>query len=251
MLTSLIGRGWRAIFIACAIIAPDAGHAAAAPEPLVPAPVLSHLTEPFNIATASLPAATTLGEKWAATEREIDSEMLVLALCQDNRSRCKSSAAERFLDIVELGRTHEGRARLGLINRAINLAIRPASDEELYGAPDVWRAPLQLFTVGAGDCEDYAIAKYVALRMAGIARDDLRLVILHDDIRDEDHAVTSVRLDGRWWLLDNRRMAMVEDVSLLHHRPLFVLDEAGIRQYRDAPMMAGARQRAVEPAELH
>ena len=32
-----------------------------------------------------------------------------------------------------------------------------------------------------------------------------------DDIREEDHAVVAARLDGKWLMLDNRRMVMLED----------------------------------------
>ena len=71
--------------------------------------------------------------------------------------------------------------------------------------------PLLTLTTGSGDCEDYAIAKFVALRRAGIAPEDLRIVIMRDTIGGEDHAVAAVRLDGHWLTLDNRRMAMVED----------------------------------------
>ena len=83
----------------------------------------------------------------------------------------------------------------------------------------------------AGDCEDYAIAKFVALRLAGIAPDDLRIVIMHDTIHGEHHAVAAARLDGRWLMLDNRRMAMVEDSDVRNYRPTFVIDQHGVMRY--------------------
>ena len=132
------------------------------------------------------------------------------------------------------------RSRLGEINRAINLAIHPVSDLAQYGEIDVWSSPLATFASGAGDCEDYAIAKFVALRLAGVAPDDLRIVIMRDTIRGEDHAVAAVRLDGRWLTLDNRRMAMVEDADVRNYRPTFVIDQTGIMQYADAPLLASA-----------
>jgi predicted transglutaminase-like cysteine proteinase len=243
-------RGCRAAFLICSLALFGAGSAVAAP--LVPfhAADLLQPTEPFSRSAISLRGDNGLSEKWQGVSREIEDEKLVLALCEENRSRCASPAALAFLDIIEAGRARNGRARLGEINRALNLAVRPGSDEALYGATDVWRAPLALLATGAGDCEDYAIAKLVALGAAGVAAEDLRLVILRDTLRHEDHAVASARLKGHWLLLDNRRMAMVEDVSLLHHEPLFVLDGAGVRQYSDAPQMAGIAQRKIEPAEL-
>ena len=191
-----------------------------------------------------------LSKKWRDVERQIDEEMLVLALCEEDRNSCTSHAAKTFLAIVDAGKAKGGRARAGEINRAVNLAARPGDDLALYGATDVWRAPLGFLTTGAGDCEDYAIAKFVALRAAGVASTDLRIVILRDTLHQQDHAVASIRLDGRWWLLDNRRMAMVEDVQLRNHQPLFVLDLNGVRHYRDAPIMAGVQMRVPEPAEL-
>ena len=96
------------------------------------------------------------------------------------------------------------------------------------------------FGSGAGDCEDYAIAKYTALRLAGVADDDLRIVIMHDTISGEDHAVAAARLEGRWLTLDNRRMAMVEDVYVRNYRPTFVIDQSGVRQYVDLALQARA-----------
>ena len=82
--------------------------------------------------------------------------------------RCPG-VARNFLAIVAAGRAQTGRGRIGVINRAINLAIRPMSDMAQWGVPDRWSAPLDTFTTGRGDCEDYAIAKYVALTEAGVA----------------------------------------------------------------------------------
>ena len=93
---------------------------------------------------------------------------------------------------------------------------------------------------GGGDCEDYAIAKFIALRRAGLAPDDLRIVVLHDTIHGEDHAVAAARLDGRWLMLDNRRMAMVEDSDIRNYRPTFVIDQHGVMKYADAPLLADA-----------
>ena len=128
------------------------------------------------------------------------------------------------------------------INRAINLAIRPMEDLVQYGEVDVWSSPLVTFNTGAGDCEDYAIAKYVALQMAGIPAEDLRIVVVLD-LNGEGHAVASVRLDGNWLILDNQRMAMVEDVNARAYRPRFVIDESGVMEYSDAPMLISAPER--------
>ena len=127
------------------------------------------------------------------------------------------------------------------------------SDLAQFGEIDVWSSPLFTFTSGSGDCEDYAIAKFVALRLAGISPEDLRIVIMHDTIRGEDHAVAAARLDGHWLTLDNRRMAMVEDAYVRNYRPLYVIDQYGVKQYIAPPLIAQVEDRreasnlAIEP----
>jgi predicted transglutaminase-like cysteine proteinase len=194
--------------------------------------------EPFGL-FASRISGGGLQEKWMGVERKLDDERVQLALCDGDRARCVSPAALQFLGIVDNARAREGRARLGEINRAINLAIRPMSDMAQYGQIDVWSSPLATFATGAGDCEDYAIAKFVALRMAGVSPDDLRIVVIRNTIYGEDHAVTMARLEGHWLALDNRRMSMVEDADLRNSRPLFVIDDHGVMRYDDPSPQAG------------
>jgi predicted transglutaminase-like cysteine proteinase len=116
-----------------------------------------------------------------------------------------------------------------------------------YGEADVWSSPLVTFAHGAGDCEDYAIAKYVALRMAGIAAEDLRILVLVD-LHGEGHAVAAARLDGHWLILDNRRMAMIDDTNLRNYRPLFAINDAGVMKYTDAPLLASLPEARPAPA---
>src|ERR1700704_3123933 len=203
--------------------------------------------EPFGLFASTL-SSGSLREKWLGVERKLDAERVQLALCDGDRDRCASPAALQFLAIVDSAKAREGRARLGEINRAINLAIRPMDDLAQHGAIDVWSSPLITFTSGAGDCEDYAIAKFVALRHAGISPDDLRIVIMRDTIRGEDHAVAAARLDGHWLMLDNRRMAMIDDAHVSNTPPNFVIDQYGVMQYDNAPLLAVVPDRDLAPS---
>jgi len=212
-----------------------------------PSPPIEKSAEPFGLLAAPL-SVGGLREKWLDVERKLDDERVQLALCDGDRDRCVSPAALQFLAMVDNAKAREGRARLGEINRAINLAIRPMSDLAQYGAIDIWSSPLVTFANGAGDCEDYAIAKFVALRQAGISPDDLRIVIMRDTIQGEDHAVAAARLDGHWLMLDNRRMAMVEDAYVRNYRPTFVIDQYGVMQYSDAPLLAAVPERDLAPS---
>ena len=237
-------RAWRAGIVACGLAWFGAADLRAEPiEPSTPAALTGHSAEPFGLAAGALPGGG-LHDKWLGVQHRLDDEMVQLALCEGDRDGCVSPAALKFLDIVDAARGREGRARLGEVNRAIKLAIRPTSDLAEHGEIDVWSSPLATLARGGGDCEDYAIAKFTALRRAGLSADDLRIVVLHDTIHGEDHAVAAARLGGRWLTLDNRRMAMVWDADIRNLRPTFVIGQHGVMRYADAPLLADAPGRS-------
>jgi predicted transglutaminase-like cysteine proteinase len=247
---SVYAHAWRAALLACSMALLGSGAMA---DPLA-VPASLKLTvdsgEPFGLTTTPVYAGG-LRAKWLGVENKLGDERVQLALCDGDRDHCVSPAALRLLAIVDNARARDGRARLGEINRAINLAIRPMSDLAQHGEIDVWSSPLATFASGAGDCEDYAIAKFAALRLAGVSPDDIRIVVMRDTIRGEDHAVAAARLDGHWLTLDNRRMAMVEDADVRNYRPLFVIDQNGVMQYADAPPLVGLPDRdAAQRAAL-
>src|SRR5664279_29364 len=232
-------HAWRAVVLAfgMAWFGPAADLSAGTLDVTASLQAAGRSDEPFGL-SASVLSYGGLREKWLGVERKLDDERVQLALCDGDRERCVSPAALQLLTIVDLARVREGRARLGEINRAINLAIRPMSDLAQYGAIDVWSSPLVTFSSRAGDCEDYAIAKFAALRLAGISPEDLRIVVMRDTISGEDHAVAAARLDGHWLMLDNRRMAMIEDAYVRNYRPTFVIDQHGVMKYADPPLLA-------------
>ncbi len=246
-------HAWRAVILACSLVWLGPAPELAAATLMTPgvSELIHKSAEPFGLFVTPLLEGGVV-EKWRRVERKLDDEQVQLALCDGDRERCVSPAALRFLAIVDDARSRDGRARLGEINRAINLSIRPMSDEAQYGEIDVWSSPLVTFAHGAGDCEDYAIAKFVALRLAGIPAEDLRIVIMRDTMHGEDHAVAAARLDGRWLTLDNRRMAMVEDADIRNYRPLFVINQSGAMRYADGPLLANLPGReAFSPVALN
>jgi hypothetical protein len=85
------------------------------------------------------------------------------------------------------------------------------------------------FVSNAGDCKDYALAKYVALRELGFAEADLRLVIVRIRGGDEYHAVVAARFDDRWLVLDNRTSELKYDVDVVNYDPQFVVDGDAVR----------------------
>jgi len=185
-------------------------------------------SEPFSLSALTVQRGG-IAAKWAELQLRIHSDETELAACESSSTPC-SKPAKRFFSIVELGLRHHGLARIGWINRAVNLRIRPVSDWNQYGYADYWASPLQTLIGDAGDCEDYAILKYVALRKAGIAPRDLRLVIVQDYRQQEEHAVLAVHYEQKWLILDNRTFALLTADQVQHYHPLFVMDSRGVRK---------------------
>src|SRR3979490_3572825 len=79
------------------------------------------------------------------------------------------------------------------------------------GVADHWSPPFETLQTHRGNCEDYAIVKYVALLQAGLSYDDVKIVILRNLLPKEDHAVVAAPVDGQWRTLDKRRLALGRD----------------------------------------
>lgn len=235
------------------------GPAAAMPEPpqqfAALAPAYEALTEtppvtraPFGLSQSALAAApaAAMSAKWQNLQPVMRIEAQAMALCRAQPDACAPATA-RFLSIVEAARNETGRARIGIINRAINLAIRPVRDFAQFNVPDVWMSPLMTLKSGSGDCEDYAIAKYVALRETGMSAADLRLMIVHDRSINEDHAVTAARVDGEWLILDSRHLVLLTDRQVVSLTPLIALgsDEEPATLIRDAGLDARLMPQAM------
>ena len=66
--------------------------------------------------------------------------------------------------------------KLRRINDFTNQNIVFDNDIDIWQQSDYWATPLETIGQGRGDCEDFAIFKYVSLRMAGVSSNKLRLV---------------------------------------------------------------------------
>lgn len=194
----------------------------------------SDTDEPFGLPTIEA-APQQLNAAWHQITDKLRAEKDVVGRCRAAPSSCRSPAAERLNAIIREGDSGDELARIGRINRAVNLAIKPA---RAGAGPTEWTSPLETLSAGTGDCKQYAVVKYAALLEAGFAADRVRLVIVR--IRSStpppsapaDHAVIAVRVQSRWLVLDNRSLTVSDSVGLLNDlEPLFTLDHRGVRQF--------------------
>jgi predicted transglutaminase-like cysteine proteinase len=183
--------------------------------------------DPFGRDTAAVNEGA-LVENWKRMGEQLArDEQTIRACIRQESSDC--APALQLMRFVDEARDFHGKARLGNLNRAVNLALK--------AAPGSWAGALATLQVRGGDCRNFSIVKYAALRQTGLAPDLVRLVIVQDRWRQQEHMVVAVFLDGHWLILDNRTHLLLEDSDLHDYVPLFVLDERGVRRYDRTPLI--------------
>ncbi|WAG77848.1 transglutaminase-like cysteine peptidase [Metapseudomonas furukawaii] len=97
----------------------------------------------------------------------------------EKRYNRSTSARERLAawhDLLQGGHRLTEREQLEAVNHGINRLVRFEDDSAVWQRRDYWATPLETLARGAGDCEDFALAKYFTLLQLGVPRDRLRLV---------------------------------------------------------------------------
>ena len=90
--------------------------------------------------------------------------------------------AQAMVQMIADAANEPDNARLKTVNAFFNRRIEYRDDRDVWGVPDYWATPLESLGKGAGDCEDYAIAKYLALIAAGTPPARMRLVYVRADL---------------------------------------------------------------------
>jgi predicted transglutaminase-like cysteine proteinase len=66
--------------------------------------------------------------------------------------------------------------QLRRVNDFFNRRVQFREDQQAWGRSDYWATPLETLAKGAGDCEDFAIAKYFSLMALGVPAEQMRLI---------------------------------------------------------------------------
>ncbi|MGL4396737.1 MAG: transglutaminase-like cysteine peptidase [Hyphomicrobium sp.] len=135
--------------------------------------------------------------------------------CEGNPEDCGATGT----DDSRFGATPERLSELDEVNRAINAAIEPATDIEIYGVNELWTVPSL-----KGDCEDFALLKRRTLMSRGWPASALLLTVVRDE-KNEGHAVLTARTTQGDFILDNK----TEQVRLWNQTPYhFVMRQSYI-----------------------
>jgi predicted transglutaminase-like cysteine proteinase len=108
-----------------------------------------------------------------------------IALKYDNGAPKRFSNLQVVLDRVK---NADDVRKLSAVNSFYN-SVKYGSDIEIYGVNNYWATPWQFLGNNRGDCEDYVIAKYYALKYLGIDSDKLFLTYVKSKNFEEPHMV--------------------------------------------------------------
>jgi len=128
-------------------------------------------TSRLSYACGLLLAAVLLGGAWAASDL-----LRTLSLAQQQYGAAAAQTVSVWSRLIEEMRDAPDLVKLEKVNTFFNRRIQFVPDAVVWGQEDHWSTPLEFMGRGAGDCEDYSIAKYVTLQLMGMPKDRLRLI---------------------------------------------------------------------------
>lgn len=106
------------------------------------------------------------------------------------------------------------------VNNIVNL-FRYVNDERGTGQSDQWATPIEFLKRQYGDCEDFAILKFMALKALGVSESQMRLAVVQDVQKNIPHAVLIVYNQGQSFLLDNQIKNVVNTTQVAHYKPYY------------------------------
>lgn len=157
--------------------------------------------------------------------------------CNAPDAAASACTPPEWTGLVERLRGLPLRRQLAAVNDAIN-AHPYVSAVRNWGDPAYWETPFE-FMRANGQCQDYAITKFLLLRELGVPNDRMRLVVLRDVRRQVDHAVLVVSVEGEELLLDNLIDGVVPASAPANYRAYYSINETGWWLHLPNPLIPG------------
>lgn len=115
--------------------------------------------------------------------------------------------------------------KLEAVNSYYN-KVRYIEDKYNFGKSDYWETPKEFMSRG-GDCEDFAIAKYTALKGLGFSEDKLRMAIVQDTWKGLPHAILIVYTAQGAKFLDNQYKDVQTVEGFERYHPVYSINRTG------------------------
>lgn len=174
-----------------------------APDPIA-APAAAAIMLPRALMVAALLLAGCAGQPAPRPEPvPTVSERLIQRIERENGPQAAARVSHWFA-LIEQGKSASDPERLRLANNFFNDA-RFTTDMEVWQQQDYWATPIEFLIKDAGDCEEFAIAKYFTLSRMGIAEDALRITYVRAQTLHQPHMALAwyPALDAEPLILDN------------------------------------------------
>jgi predicted transglutaminase-like cysteine proteinase len=141
-----------------------------------------------------------------------------------SHSSQKNNIFERINDLIQLKKSlsdvDDDFIKLNEVNDFYN-TYPYISDETIYNKKDYWATRKEFIIKGAGDCEDFVIAKYFTLIEVGV--DESKLSVIHNLHNNEYHLVLGYQEEphSELFILDSINKEILpltkrEDILVLH-----------------------------------
>jgi len=113
--------------------------------------------------------------------------------------------------------------KVARVNSFFNNLVRWRTDMEVWGQNDYWATPLETMARREGDCEDFSIAKYMTLLLAGVEVGKMRITYVKAQIGGPYSNATEAHMVLAYYptpsadplILDN----MIDEVRPASRRP--------------------------------
>ncbi|MGU3522337.1 cysteine protease LapG [Enterobacteriaceae bacterium C23F] len=149
-------------------------------------------------------------------------------------------AAQQNIDawaaLVQRHAQDDIRQKLTQANQFFNARIRFRDDKAVWQQNDYWATPVELLRKGAGDCEDFALAKYFTLRAMGVPVEQLRMTYVKSLTLNQAHMVLTwyATPDAVPLVLDNLQDAIVPATQRQDLLPVYSFNGQGLWLARQA-----------------
>lgn len=174
---------------------------------------------------------------WQRVVGKLREEAKIVAACDADVSKCGSPRVVAWRAKV---RSLEGLpliSQMRELNLFLNHIVPYLTDDENFGQEDYWTTPLE-FLRHSGDCEDYAIIKFVSLLELGVKNEQMRIVVVMDTLRNLPHALLSVEAENETYLLDSLIDVVLTDDQVLPYVPQYSVNLTD--RWAHVPANAGA-----------
>ncbi|MFW5451788.1 MAG: transglutaminase-like cysteine peptidase [Methylophagaceae bacterium] len=106
---------------------------------------------------------------------ELDITQQILDKIEAKYSKVARKRVESWQQLIEVSKALSDEEKLNAVNDFFNGNVLFINDLALWEKEDYWATPLEFLSIGAGDCEDYSIAKYFTLKRLGVDEEKLRI----------------------------------------------------------------------------